>query len=159
MKDLKTRVWGAGKLLVLVGALLAARRTSSTIRQVNLGALLFAISMTLMVVAPNLLTAYPVAIFMGFASIMFMTSATAIVQMRSRPEMRGRVLALQAIVFLGSTPIGGPVLGAVSQAWGARMGFLVGAVACYLAYARGWWAVRRTPALADDAASVSSTAA
>ena len=42
--------------------------------------------------------------FVGFASIVFMTASTAIVQLRAAPEMRGRVLALQAIVFLGSTP-------------------------------------------------------
>jgi hypothetical protein len=43
--------------------------------------------------------------------------------------MRGRVLALQAMVFLGSTPIGGPILGWVCDVFGARAGILVGAAA------------------------------
>ena len=51
-----------------------------------------------------------------------MTASTAIVQIRSDPQMRGRVLALQAMVFLGSTPIGGPIVGAVCEAFGARAG-------------------------------------
>ena len=69
------------------------------------------------------------AMLIGFASITFMTASTAIVQLRADPAMRGRVLALQAMVFLGSTPIGGPILGAVCDAFGARMGLVVGGVA------------------------------
>ena len=62
----------------------------------------------------------------GFTSIAFMTASTAIVQVRSEPAMRGRVLALQAIVFIGSTPIGGPLLGCVCDGFGARAGLVVG---------------------------------
>ena len=47
--------------------------------------------------------------------------------------MRGRVLALQAIVFLGSTPIGGPIVGAVCDAWGARAGLVVGGLSGLMA--------------------------
>ena len=72
-----------------------------------------------------------------------MTSSTAIVQLRADPSMRGRVLALQAIVFLGSTPIGGPVLGAVCEQFGARAGLVVGGVACFVAAAYGAGAGRR----------------
>ena len=61
----------------------------------------------------------------GWASISFLTASTAIVQVQAAPEMRGRVLALQAIVFLGSTPIGGPIVGFVSQEW-ARAGIAAG---------------------------------
>ena len=52
--------------------------------------------------------------------------------------MRGRVLALQAMVFLGSTPIGGPVIGVVSEYGGARVGIVVGGLACLGAAAYGW---------------------
>ena len=58
-----------------------------------------------------------------------MTTCTAIVQLRADPTMRGRVLALQAILFLGSTPIGGPLLGAISDWAGARAGLVLGGVA------------------------------
>ena len=57
--------------------------------------------------------------------------------------MRGRVLALQAIVFLGSTPIGGPVLGWVCDQFGARAGFIVGGVAALGAAAWGTFAGNR----------------
>jgi hypothetical protein len=57
--------------------------------------------------------------------------------------MRGRVLALQAIVFLGSTPIGGPILGLVCDAWGARAGLVLGGLSALAAAAWGLWAVRR----------------
>lgn len=122
----------------VVGALLSARRTTASIKDVTVGALLFGVSMLALAAAPSLAVSFPLAIFMGFASIVFMTASTAIVQMRAAPEMRGRVLALQAIVFLGSTPIGGPVIGAVCEAFGARMGFVVGGVAALGAAALGW---------------------
>ena len=59
-----------------------------------------------------------------------MTTSTAIVQMRAAPEYRGRVLALQAMVFLGSTPIGGPTVGWIIDAFGPRAGVAVGGLAC-----------------------------
>ena len=58
-----------------------------------------------------------------------MTASTAIVQLRADPMMRGRILALQALVFLGSTPIGGPILGFISQRYGSRYGLAVGGLA------------------------------
>jgi MFS family permease len=122
----------------VVGALLSARRTTVGIKDVTAGALMFGVSMLALAAAPSLAVSFPLAIFMGFASIVFMTTSTAIVQMRAAPEMRGRVLALQAIVFLGSTPIGGPILGAVCEAFGARMGFVVGGVAALGAAGLGW---------------------
>ncbi len=80
---------------------------------------------------------------MGVASMVFMTPSTAIVQLRSDPTMRGRVLALQSIVFLGSTPIGGPILGWVCDAWGARAGLVIGGVSCFVAVAWGLYALHR----------------
>ena len=61
--------------------------------------------------------------------------------------MRGRVLALQAIVFLGSTPIGGPIIGYVCQHWGARYGLVIGALATIGAAAYGLATVRTAKAL------------
>jgi hypothetical protein len=60
--------------------------------------------------------------------------------------MRGRVLALQAIVFLGSTPIGGPILGAICDWFGARAGLVVGGVAAVGAAAWGHTAAKRKAA-------------
>jgi predicted MFS family arabinose efflux permease len=95
-------------------------------------------------VAPTLVLAFPGGLLLGFASMVFMTQSTAIVQVRSDPAMRGRVLALQAIVFLGSTPIGGPILGLLCDAWGARAGLVLGGVAALAAAGWGTWAVRHS---------------
>jgi MFS family permease len=130
----------------LVGALATARRKTIEIHHLVLASFGFGVAMVALAAAPTLALAFPAALFVGLASIGFLTASTAIVQVRAAPEMRGRVLALQAMVFLGSTPIGGPILGAVSDAWGARAGLLVGASACFAAAAIGSLAVRRAAA-------------
>jgi MFS family permease len=97
-------------------------------------------------VSPSLLTTFPASLFVGFASIVVITTTTAMVQLNTAPMMRGRVLALQAMVLLGSTPIGGPLLGWVCEVFGARVGFLVGAAGCFAAAAWGVVAFRRSVA-------------
>jgi MFS family permease len=104
---------------------------------------LFGVSLMVMAVSPSLATTVGASLFVGFASIVVITTTTAMVQLSTTPVMRGRVLALQAMVLLGSTPIGGPMLGWVCQTFGARAGFLVGAVACFVAAAWGVAAARR----------------
>ncbi|MEY2554797.1 MAG: hypothetical protein QOC57_2657 [Ilumatobacteraceae bacterium] len=126
----------------LFGALMAARRTSVTVRQIILSSYAFGGAMLLLAITPNVAFTYPIGILVGFASIAFMTTSTAIVQLRADPVMRGRVLALQAIVFLGSTPIGGPILGWVCQHYGARVGVAIGGLSAIVAGVYGMRAVR-----------------
>jgi MFS family permease len=126
-----------------VGALVSARRRTITVRSVANGAGLFGISMMGLVLAPTLHFAFPLGVFLGFASVVFMTASTAIVQVRADPAMRGRVLSLQAMVFLGSTPIGGPIMGTVCQLWGARYALLIGALGCFGSSAWGHFKVRQ----------------
>ncbi len=133
-------VLSAGSFL---GALGTARRRQVTLPMVVLGALAFGVSMTALAVTPNLPMAYAVALAVGASSVAFMTSSTALVQTRAGADMRGRVLALQSMVFLGSTPIGGPLLGAVCEVFGARVGLLVGGFGTLGATVFGFWAVRR----------------
>ncbi|MEP7047678.1 MAG: MFS transporter, partial [Ilumatobacteraceae bacterium] len=80
----------------LVGALLSARRSSVNIRNIVWASYGFGASMLLLALTPNIAFTYPIGILVGFTSIAFMTTSTAIVQLRSDPSMRGRVLALQA---------------------------------------------------------------
>lgn len=127
----------------LVGALIAARRAIVTVRTVGVASLAFGASLALLAVMPTFGAALPIALMMGLCSITFLTASTAIVQLRAAPEMRGRVLALQAMLFLGSTPIGGPIVGWVAQEFGARWSIALGAVACFLAGAWGIAVVRR----------------
>jgi MFS family permease len=131
----------------LLGALATARRATIEVSHVVAAALLFGVSMLLLSIMPTLATVFPAALLMGCASMVFMTQSTAIVQVRSDPAMRGRVLALQAIVFLGSTPIGGPILGWICDAWGARAGLALGGLSCLAAAAWGAVTARRAVAL------------
>jgi MFS family permease len=121
-----------------VGALLVARRTDVQVRSVAVAALAFGVSMMAMAGAPNRAAAFVAAVLMGLASIAFLTSSTTIVQLRTDPSMRGRVLALQAMVVLGSTPIGGPIVGFIAEHAGARWSLALGGVACLLAGAWGF---------------------
>jgi MFS family permease len=125
------------------GALWTARRTEVDGRQIIGAAAGFGVTMLLLALAPTLWASFPAAILLGVASIAFMTTSTAIVQMRAAPEYRGRVLALQAMVFLGSTPIGGPTVGLIIDAFGPRAGVAVGGLACLGAAAWGQHAMRR----------------
>ena len=127
----------------LVGALIAARRTDVSVWNVGTASLGFGASLALLAVVPNLGVALPVGLLLGLCSITFLTMSTAIVQLRAAPEMRGRVLALQAMLFLGSTPIGGPIVGWVAQEFGARWSLVLGAVACVAAGAWGMTVVGR----------------
>ena len=141
----------------LTGALATARRTSISIQQVAVCSLAFGGSIGLLALTPVLAFALPVGVLMGGASIAFMTASTAIVQIRSDPQMRGRVLALQAMVFLGSTPIGGPILGWVCERFGARYGLAIGAAGAIgagvwgLVRAKGTGHYRVAPAEAEQA--------
>lgn len=113
----------------LIGALIAARRSEISVRTVGVASVAFGVSLALLAVMPTFGAAIPVALLMGLCSITFLTASTAIVQLRAAPEMRGRVLAIQAMLFLGSTPIGGPIVGWVSQEFGARWAIALGAAA------------------------------
>ena len=127
----------------LLGALLTARRHHVSIATIAGASLLFGVAMLVFSVMPTLRAAFPTALVVGLASVGFMTTSTAMMQLRADPQMRGRVLALQAIVFLGSTPVGGPLLGFVCDAFGARAGVALGGVAAVAAAGWGVLAARK----------------
>jgi MFS family permease len=121
----------------LIGALATARRARVTPQMLVNSSAAFGVAMVLLALSPSLGVAFPVAVLLGLASIAFMTTSTAIVQLLAGAEYRGRVLAIQGMVFLGSTPIGGPIVGWVSDAVGPRAGLALGAVSCFAAAAYG----------------------
>jgi MFS family permease len=128
----------------LIGALFTARRTVVSVRRVCLASLAYGATMAVMAVVPNTAAALVVGVVLGLASISFIVSSTAIVQTEAAPEMRGRVLALQAMLFLGSTPVGGPIVGWVAEEFGARYAVGLGAVA---ALGAGLWGLSATTGL------------
>ena len=134
-----------------LGALWTARRRTITVRAVSGGAIAFGAALALLAVAPNTSVAFVFGFFVGVSSIAFMTGSTALVQLRALPSMRGRVLALQAMVFLGSTPIGGPIVGIVAEHYGARYSVGLGAAGAVAAGVWGLLKERRTAMCAPPA--------
>ncbi len=146
-----TILYAATALGSLGGALASARRTNISVRLVAMAALAFGSMMAVLTLVPTVAVALPVCVLVGMASMTFMTASTAIVQIESAPAMRGRVLALQAMVFLGSTPIGGPIVGWICQVFGPRYGLAVGALAALGAGLWGMTTVRAARARLDAA--------
>jgi MFS family permease len=95
---------------------------------------------------PSVPLVYLVATLVGAASVAYMTATTAIAQIRTEPHMIGRVLAIQTVLLVGTTPIGGPILGAIADAVGVRAPVLIGGVAALAAAAFGMLAARRVDA-------------
>jgi MFS family permease len=116
----------------LFGALASAHRARASGRLMALSAIALGVSMGLAAIAPTLLIEYLVLVPMGAAGMMFFSMANAAVQERADGPMLGRVSALFSVAFLGSTPIGSPLIGAISQAFGARAGLAVGAVSALI---------------------------
>jgi MFS family permease len=135
-----TTLFSVVSIGALAGALASAHRRVIGVRTVANAALGYGAAMALMAVVPNAAGAYVVGVVLGLASIAFLTASTAIVQIQAAPEMRGRVLALQAMLFLGSTPVGGPIVGFIAQQFGARYAIGVGAIA---ALGAGVWGLLR----------------
>jgi len=113
----------------LVGALFSAHRSRASGRLMVNSVVAFGVAMGLAAVAPTLWLEYLALIPMGMLGMVFFSMANATVQERAVPEIRGRITALFSVAFLGSTPIGSPIIGAVAQSLGARVGFAIGAVA------------------------------
>ena len=131
----------------VLGALWMARRTTLLLAQTVHTAALLGVATVLLACAPGLAFAFPVALLMGLGMTAFITSSTGNLQLTADAEKRGRVLALQSVVLIGSTPIGGPIVGAIVQQWGARAGLMVGGIACLAAVAFGYWVTHRHPEL------------
>lgn len=131
----------------LGGALVGARRTSVSLRTVCVSCLVFGVTMVVFGIVPTLALAFPVAVIVGWASTYFMTAASSIIQVDTAPEMQGRIGALHAIMLVGSTPIGSPIIGLVSDLVTPRAGVMVGAVAALAAAAWGTGATRRNARL------------
>ena len=124
--SLLTSCMGAG---AVIGGLAAAHRARPTPRLLQVLALVFGALLAAVALAPTLLTASILIVFMGAASIGFIATANASLQLGADPSMRGRVMALYAMAFLGTTPIGAPLVGAIAQWANPRVALLVGGVA------------------------------
>jgi MFS family permease len=127
---------GAG---AVAGGLYAARSARTGVARLIKAALGYAIAVGLVAVAPTLATAIAACVLAGVASVVFLTTGNATIQLASDPEYRGRVTALWSMALVGSTPIGSPVIGAISDVASPRYALGLGAVACLAAVIVGGW--------------------
>ncbi|MDQ3940173.1 MAG: MFS transporter, partial [Actinomycetota bacterium] len=147
---------GDAKTLGLLGAVLGlgmftGSLTNATFgrptRRVLLGASIVLGTMTLLVAAsPTLWLAALLMVPLGAASMAFLATMNSTLQLNSSDTMRGRVMAIYFVLFLGSTPIGAPIVGWVAETFTPRAAFALGGVATLLASAYGWL---RLPHLGD----------
>jgi MFS family permease len=140
----------------VVGALINGARGATSLRLVARAAAAFGIGLAAVALAPSLDVALVALLLVGAASITFAATVNSSLQLAAPPELRGRVMALYAVVFLGSTPIGGPLVGWLSGSFGARAGLAVGAGAALIAAAVAVAARRRTSAVGLRAAEATS---
>jgi MFS family permease len=127
----------------IIGGLYAAGRGKTGLLSLTKSSVVFAVVIAAAAVAPNLAFELVALAAVGAASVTFLSKGNSTLQLAAAPQMRGRVMALWAVAFLGSTPIGGPTAGAVSQYIGPRWGLGLGALACVVAAALGGVVVRR----------------
>ena len=135
-----TAAMGIGSVL---GALATGARGRVGPRMLVAAALGFAVAELLVAVAPSYELQLAALIPLGAVSVTFAAGVNSSLQLGAGPALRGRVMALYAIVFLGSTPIGAPLIGWLAEVAGPRSGFVAGAVAALIAGVWAHWAYAR----------------
>jgi MFS family permease len=130
-----TAAMGTG---AVVGGLFTASRQHTTPRMLVRAAFLFGLSILLTSLAPSLFLAILAMLVVGFFSLNFTSLGNVVLQLETTPQMRGRVMALWTVAFMGSTPIGGPIVGLLGEHLGPRFGLGIGGVAGILASAWGF---------------------
>ncbi|HEY7967819.1 MAG TPA: MFS transporter [Solirubrobacteraceae bacterium] len=135
-----TAAMGVGAVF---GGLLVAWRGSTGVRPLVIATGAFGVAFAFAALAPSLGVELVALALVGWASITFMSTGNATLQLTADPSMRGRVMSLWFVAFQGSTPIGGPIIGWVMAEAGARAGLGVAAVTCVLVAMLGLLVLRR----------------
>ncbi|GAA2614408.1 MFS transporter [Streptomyces tubercidicus] len=110
----------------LIGALLAARRASSRLRLVVGAAMLFGVLEIAAALAPSFWIFAMLLVLIGTVGLTINVTANSSIQMATDPAMRGRVMSLFMMVFVGGTPLGAPLVGWITDTFGPRIGFMAG---------------------------------
>ncbi|HVQ59749.1 MAG TPA: MFS transporter [Solirubrobacterales bacterium] len=112
----------------IAGALAIGAHGRTGGRLIAASALAFGLTALLSAAMPGLALEVPALALLGAASVIFAATINSTLQLAVAPEMRGRVMALYSVVFLGSTPIGAPLTGWLAQAYDPRVALLLAAV-------------------------------
>ena len=126
---------GAG---AVVGGLVTARRNRVSAVGLGRSSIGWGLAILAASIAPNLPTEFALLLLVGYGSISFNSLAKTMLQLAAVPSMRGRVMALWSVAWLGSTPVGGPIVGWIGQSFGARWSLVVGGLATVLAGVLGY---------------------
>jgi len=140
----------------VIGGLVTAQRNRVAAVGLGRSSIGWGVAILAAAVAPNLTTEYVLLLLVGYGSISFNSLAKTTLQLAARPSMRGRVMALWSVAWLGSTPIGGPIVGWMGQHLGARWSLVIGGLAALAAGLAGYASLvridRRSTAAAEAAA-------
>jgi MFS family permease len=117
------------------GALATASRRQPTRRMLLWAVAVFGVTSLLAAVAPSALLEAVVLVPLGFSSIAWMSTANSMVQLGSAIEMRGRVMSMYGLLFLGSAPLGAMLVGWLAEHYGARSSLWMGGIASLAAVA------------------------
>jgi MFS family permease len=112
----------------IVGALVNGHHGRTGPRLIAGGALAFGIAGLLAAAMPSLALEIPMLIVLGGAAVTFAATINSTLQLAVAPKMRGRVMALYSVVFLGSTPIGGPLTGWLAETYDPRVALLLAGI-------------------------------
>ncbi|AQA25206.1 transmembrane secretion effector family protein [Rhodococcus sp. MTM3W5.2] len=135
----------------VVGGLFVAARGKTGIPALVRAATSFGVLIAAAAVAPTFWLELVILVLVGAASVGFLSIGNSTLQLEAEPGMRGRVMALWSVAFLGSTPIGGPIAGAVAEQFGGRVALAMGAAACLVAAGAAALVVRQPrPAVVDE---------
>ena len=113
----------------VIGALITGARGRTGPKLVAGAALGFGLLSLLAAGVPTLALEVPVLALLGASAVTFAAAINSSLQLSVAPEMRGRVMALYSVVFLGSTAFGGPLAGWLSEAYDPRVALLLSASA------------------------------
>lgn len=140
----------------IVGALLAARRERVRLRTVAIAGAGFGFSMMAAACMPTFWSFALVLPLVGVSAITMMNNANAYVQTTTDPALRGRVMSLYMAVFMGGTPIGAPLIGAIVNAFGPRWGVVAGSFGGLIpaAIALVWWWAHRHSSVPTEAVKI-----
>ncbi|HMO56163.1 MAG TPA: MFS transporter [Roseiflexaceae bacterium] len=135
-------VLGAGSL---VGALFTAYARHPGLGRVLVSAVAFSLLLGAVALSSNYWLSLGLLLILGFAGLIFTTTAGTLVQLRVPDALRGRVTSLYMLLFMGSTPIGGLLVGTTAAAWGVSSALLICAACCLLGIGGGFLYLQRHP--------------
>jgi MFS family permease len=136
-----TAAMGVG---AVIGGLFTAARGRTGLRPMIIASVGFGVAILVCAFSPLLGLAYAALLFVGWASVSFIAIGNSTIQLSAEPSMRGRVIALWQVAFQGTTPVGGPAIGAIIAVTSPRIGLAVGGASCFVAAVGGIALARRS---------------